>query len=48
MDLETVIGIVSKVNNYLELHMESVRRKLEKSLTPSLKKKLEETTDEMG
>ena len=47
-DMDTIIGIVSKVNIYLDLHMESVRRKLEKSLTPSLKKKLEETTDEMG
>jgi hypothetical protein len=47
-DLNTVFGIVSKVNLYLDLHMESVRRKLEKSLTPSLKKKLEETTNEMG
>jgi len=47
-DLNTVFGIVSKVNLYLDLHMESVRRKLEKSLTPSLKKKLEETTYEMG
>lgn len=47
-DLNTVFGIVSKVNLYSDLHMESVKRDLEKSLTPSLKKKLEETTDEMG
>ena len=47
-DMDTIIGIISKVNLYLDLHMESVRRKLEKSLTPSVKKKLEETTDEIG
>ena len=47
-DMDTIIGIVSKVNLYSDLHMESVKRDLEKSLTPSLKKKLEETTYEMG
>lgn len=41
-DMNKVIGIVSKVNTYKELHLENVRRHLEKSLTPELREKLDD------
>jgi len=41
-DINNVIGIISVGINYRELHLESVKRKLDKSLTPELKKKLDD------
>ena len=37
-DIDTVISIVTKSVLYHELHMESVKRKLENSMTPEMKK----------
>ena len=37
-DIDTVISIVTKSVFYHELHMESVKRKLENSMTPEMKK----------
>ena len=37
-DIDTVISIVTKSVSYHELHMESVKRKLENSMTPEMKK----------
>ena len=36
-DIDTVISIVTKSVFYHELHMESVKRKLENSMTPEMK-----------
>ena len=41
-DIDKVIGIISVGINYRELHMESVKRQLDKSLTPDLRKKLDD------
>ena len=37
-DIDTVISIVTKSVSYHELHMETVKRKLENSMTPEMKK----------
>ena len=37
-DIDTVISIVTKSVFYHELHMETVKRKLENSMTPEMKK----------
>ena len=37
-DIDTVISIVTKSVSYHELHMETVKRKLENSMTPEIKK----------
>ena len=37
-DIDTVISIVTKSVFYHELHKESVKRKLENSMTPEIKK----------
>ena len=37
-DIDTVISIVTKSVFYHELHMESVKRKLENSMTPEMKR----------
>jgi hypothetical protein len=37
-DIDTVISIVTKSVFYHELHMETVNRKLENSMTPEMKK----------
>ena len=36
-DIDTVISIVTKSVFYHELHMETVKRKLENSMTPEMK-----------
>jgi len=43
-EIDKVIGIISVGINYRELHLESVNRKLDKSLTPELKKKLDDNS----
>ena len=37
-DIDTVISIVTKSVSYHELHMETVKRKLENSMTPGIEK----------
>mgnify|MGYP000256402935 FL=1 len=37
-DIDTVISIVTKSVSYHELHMETVKRKLENSMTPEIEK----------